>query len=99
MIENFKIINEQENPLFNRREIQISVDAEVTPNHKDVKKLICEKFSTQPENIKIKKISGKFGSKNFTISVNIYSSKENRDDVEGINSSNAKKQEVKQDAK
>ena len=97
MIENFKIINEQENALFKRKEIQISVDAEITPSHEDVKKLICEKFSTEPEKIKIKKISGKFGSKNFTINVNIYSSKKDRD-IEIVNSSKAKKQEVKKES-
>jgi len=71
-----EVINEKENKLFNRKEIQINVEAEVTPSHKEAKKLISEKFSTLPENIRIKKIAGKFGSKVFEISANIYSSKE-----------------------
>ena len=81
-MENFKILEEKENPLFNRKEIQTSIEAEITPNSLDVKKLISEKFSTQIENIKIKKISGKFGSKTFTITANIYSSKEDKDKIE-----------------
>ncbi|MBA7699350.1 hypothetical protein ES703_108045 [subsurface metagenome] len=66
-MENFKILNEKENPLFSRKEIQVGVEAEITPSHLNVEKLISEKFSTPVGNIKIKKISGKFGSKTFII--------------------------------
>ena len=51
---NLKILSQKENILFNRNEIKASVKAEVTPSRSDVLKLISEKFSTQPENIKIK---------------------------------------------
>jgi len=71
-----EVINEKENKLFNRKEIQINIEAEITPSHEQVKKLISEKFSTKPENIRIKKIAGKFGSKVFEIFANIYSSEE-----------------------
>ena len=81
-MKNFKILTERENPLFKRREIKASVEAEVTPSRVDTEKLISEKFSTQTENIKIKKISGKFGSKTFTITTNIYNSKEDKDNTE-----------------
>ena len=81
-MENIKILQEKENSLFNRKEIQLSVEAEITPNHEDIKKLISEKFSTKIENIKIKKISGKFGSKTFTITANIYSSEEDKNKTE-----------------
>ena len=77
-----EVINEKENKLFNRKEIQINVEAEVTPSHEESKKLISEKFSTQPENIRIKKIAGKFGSKVFEISANIYSSEEEKNKIE-----------------
>ena len=77
-----KIIQEKENPLFNRKEIQMSVETEVTPSNSDIEKLICEKFSTPIENIKIKKILGKFGSRTFTIIANIYASKEDKNHVE-----------------
>ncbi len=78
-MENFKILNEKENLLFKRKEVQASIEAEITPNKSEVEKLISEKFSTQAENIKIKNILGKFGSKVFTINANIYASREDRD--------------------
>jgi len=81
-MENFKILNEKENPLFSRKEIQVSVEAEITPSHLNVEKLISEKFSIPVEKIKIKKISGKFGSKTFIITANIYSSKEDKNKIE-----------------
>ncbi len=81
-MENFKILEEKENQLFNRKEIQVSIEAEVTPSNSDIEKLISEKFSTQIENIKIKKISGKFGSKTFTIFANIYASKKDKENIE-----------------
>lgn len=77
-----KIIQERQNPLFNRIEVQIGVFAEKIPSHKDSIKVISEKFSAPEENIKIKKIGSKFGSKDFIISANIYSSKEDKDQTE-----------------
>ncbi len=81
-MENFKILEEKENPLFNRKEIKLSVEAEVTPSNSEAEKFISEKLSVSIENIKIKKISGRFGSKTFTIIVNIYNSKENKNGTE-----------------
>ncbi len=82
MVEDFKILKEIQNPLFNRKEIQISIKTQITPRKEDAEKLICEKFSTQLENIKIKKIIGKFGSKIFTITTNIYKSKQDKENTE-----------------
>jgi len=81
-MENFKILEQKENPLFKRKEVEVSVDSEITPSHTEVEKLISEKFSTEIENIKIKKIHGKFGSKNFLISAKIYESQEEKDRTE-----------------
>lgn len=81
-MENFKILEEKENPLFNRKEIKFSVDAQVTPSNADVEKFISEKFSAQPEAIKIKGIHGGFGSKTFTISANIYKTREDLEKTE-----------------
>ncbi len=80
-MENIKI-EQKENLLFNRKEIKINLGSEITPTHKDVEKLISEKFSTEVENIKIKNILGKFGSKIFTINANIYPSKKDKEMVE-----------------
>ncbi|MFC1682057.1 hypothetical protein ACFL0X_00380 [Nanoarchaeota archaeon] len=76
------IISEKENPLFNRKEIKATIDAEATPSRIETTKLISEKFSTQPETIKIKTILSRFGSKTFTVNANIYTSREEKDKIE-----------------
>ena len=48
-MENFNIIEQKENPLFKRKEIKFSVDAEITPSHTDTRKIISEKFSIPEE--------------------------------------------------
>ena len=94
MVEDFKILEEIENPLFNRKEIKGSIEAEVTPSHADVEKLICEKFSSQVEKIKIKKISGKFGSKTSIIIANIYGSKEDLEKIESKSKKEKQREET-----
>jgi len=82
-MENFNIIEEKKNSLFKRKEIKFTIGAEITPSHTEVRRIISEKFSTPEENIRIKKILGKFGSNDFTISVNIYDSEQDKLDTEG----------------
>jgi len=82
-MENFNIIEEKKNSFFNRKEVKFTVDAEITPSHADARKIISEKFSTPEENIRIKKILGKFGSKNFTISTHLYTSEQDKLNTEG----------------
>lgn len=77
-----KITEEKENKLFNRKEIEGFIESDATPSRQDVAKLLAEKFSVPAENIKIKKITGKFGAKVFDIEANIYSSKEEKDSIE-----------------
>jgi ribosomal protein S24E len=78
----FKILKEIENPLFDRKEIEGEIRAEITPSREEVKEIVSKKFSIQPECIKIKGIRGKFGSRDFSIILNIYSSKEEKDKIE-----------------
>ncbi len=77
-----KILEEKENPLFNRNEVILEITNEVVPSNKEVEKLISEKFSSNPQKIKIKKIEGRFGSKNFKIIANIYSSENDKNNIE-----------------
>ena len=77
-----EITQEKENPLFGRKEILGSIDAQVTPSKNEVEALIVEKFSTKPEMISIKGIHGKFGSKSFMVNANIYSSSEEKKKAE-----------------
>ena len=77
-----EIINEKKNPMFNRKEIILEVESEITPSHIEAEKIVAEKFKTTPEFLKIKKIHGNFGSKTFIIEANIYSSKEEKENIE-----------------
>ena len=79
---NIKIIDEKKNPLFNRKEIVLEVKSEITPSRSEIEKIVSEKFKTSSETFKIKKIQGRFGSKTFKINVNVYSSKEEKEDIE-----------------
>lgn len=78
----FKTISDTENPLFGRREIEGEIYVDVTPSRQEVAKVLAETFSVPAENIKIRTIMGKFGSKVFVINANIYSSKEDKNKVE-----------------
>lgn len=73
-----KTLSETNNPLFKRKEIQVSLHSEITPSKAEVEKLISSKFSADQESVAVKKIHARFGSNNFIISANVYSSKENK---------------------
>lgn len=77
-----KITEEKENALFNRKEIKGFIDSEVVPSRIETSKILSEKFKVPWENIKIKKIIGKFGSKTFSVEANIYSSEQDKDSIE-----------------
>ena len=81
-MENFKILEERKNPIFKRREVEVSVDSLSAPKIQEAENFLSEKLSAQPENIKIKKIKGRFGSSNFIILANVYDSKEDKEKVE-----------------
>jgi len=72
----------KENPLYKRKEIIFEVKSEITPSKPDAEKIITEKFSTKKENIKIKRITGKFGEKTFIITANIYDSEKDKNEIE-----------------
>lgn len=81
-MEKLNIINQKENKLFNRKEVQVSLDSPVTPSKVEVEKSLSEQFSAPVEVIAVKKISNKFGSKSFTIIANIYTSEEDKKKIE-----------------
>lgn len=78
----FKIINERDNPLFNRKEIEGIMKADKTPSYSDVMNLIADKYSVKLETIKVKEIKGKFGIREFNVKVNIYDSEEDKKKIE-----------------
>ena len=95
IINNLKVTSEKKNPLFNRKEIILEVESEITPSHIEAEKIVSEKFKATSETFKIKKIHGKFGSKVFQISANIYSSKEEKENIEAKPKKEKKAEEKK----
>ena len=77
-----EIIDEKKNPLFNRKEIILEIESNAVPSHVEAEKIVSEKFKSSPDALKIKKIAGKFGSRVFKISANVYSSKEEKESIE-----------------
>ncbi len=77
-----KIVNEKQNDLFNRKEIDGVINSNTTPSNDEVLKILTEKFKVPEENIKIKGIYGRFGSHNFEIVANVYSTSEERNKTE-----------------
>ena len=76
------ITEEKNNALFSRREIKGTVEAEITPSRAEILIALAKKFSVPEENIKIKGIRSRYGSKVFNIESNLYSSKDEKDAVE-----------------
>ncbi len=81
-MEKVKIISQKKNPMFNRQEIQVVVKADVSPKTSEVEQFIAKEFSGVAENVMVREIKGNFGSNEFLITANIYSSKEDRDKIE-----------------
>ena len=77
-----KIINQRENPLFNRKEVEVMTETSVAPKISEAEAFIAKEFSSQMENVKIKKVKGRFGSINFIITANVYNSKEDKEKIE-----------------
>lgn len=76
------IVSEVENSLFNRKEIEATIENNVAPSREDVANLLASKYSCDANAIKIRTIMGKFGSRVFIINANIYKSKEEKDNIE-----------------
>ena len=81
-MKNFKIISENRNPLFKRKEVEASVESEITPGRYDVKIALSKELKVSEDQVKIKNVLGKYGSKVFDISANVYDTVEDRDYTE-----------------
>lgn len=79
---NLTILKQKENPLFNRKEVEVNFESNVPPKMQEAEEVLSKEFSTSPESVKIKKIAGKFGSREFIISANVYNSKEDKEKTE-----------------
>jgi ribosomal protein S24E len=81
-MEKIQIISEKVNPIFQRKEVELLVSIDVTPKTKEAEEIVANQFSSNVENVKVKKIHGNYGMKKFTITANIYHSKESKDKTE-----------------
>jgi len=77
-----KIIEEKENPLFNRREIILEIKSKISPKNGEVLKLVSEKFSIPEEQVKLKGIYGKFGTSIFEVFANLYNTIKDKEETE-----------------
>ncbi len=77
-----QIIEQKDNPLFNRKEIKVLVEAQITPSINEAEKIISEEFPSSIENVKINKVKGRFGCKTFLINANIYNTFEDKENFE-----------------
>lgn len=71
-----KIIKDFNNKLYNRREIEFSLESNITPSYKEIRDLIIKEFLVDKEVIKINLIKGRFGTNDFLIKVHIYDTKD-----------------------
>lgn len=76
------IIQENQNPLFNRKEIKGTIKDKSIPSKIDVAKTLAEKYSVPMEAIRVLDIQGQFGISEFKLRANVYTSKEERDKME-----------------
>ncbi len=72
----FKLLEEKENPLFNRREMKFEIKEKVIPSKETVKEELAKKYSVDKELVQVMDISGKFGVQIFKVTTHIYKDKE-----------------------
>ncbi|HTY44139.1 MAG TPA: hypothetical protein VMC80_02765 [Patescibacteria group bacterium] len=89
-MEEIKILEKIENPLLNRNEVKIVIESDSALKAQEAEKLIAENLATHVDNVKIKKIVGKFGSREFIIHANVYHTKEDKDKTEKVKVKKAK---------
>ncbi|MEK6881438.1 MAG: hypothetical protein AABY22_17580 [Nanoarchaeota archaeon] len=80
--------------MFGREEIEMFLNLDKTPSEIDVEKMIAEKFSSNPENVKVRLIKGNFGVKEFLIKADIYKNIEDKARFGMIKKRNRKKKKT-----
>ena len=77
-----EVTHEKQNPLVKRKEIKAFVKNDISPKKFDIAKVLGKKYSVPVDNIRVMAVYGKYGSKEFDVTANIYESKEDRDKIE-----------------
>jgi ribosomal protein S24E len=78
-------IEEKHNPLFDRKEVRINIERDSPPKKEEAVKIVSEKLSVPEETVHIDKIDGKFGTNDFMITAEVYTSKEEKERLNSIN--------------
>ena len=92
-----EILKEQQNPLFNRKEVYAKVKADSVPSKEEVAKALAEKYKVEPNALRVLDVQGKFGVKEFTITANVYSSNEERDKLEQLSKKEREREKSKEE--
>ena len=77
-----EIKTDTRNDLFKRNEIKALVEAEKNFSFDEAKKMMVEQTKKSEDSIDVYNVKGNFGSNKFTISANVYDSKEDLDKAE-----------------
>ena len=76
-----KIISEKENALFFRKEIVLEIEADITPSKDKIMEIISERFKSDKNLVRVRKVDSKFGSNLFVVFADLYNSKESFEKV------------------
>ena len=87
-----KVIEDKKNPLLNRREVKVIIEAAKNPSMPETVEIISEEFKSEEDKIVIRYVRGKFGRNTFLIGAFIYNTKEDKDKTEIISRKQRKKQ-------
>lgn len=71
-----KIVSQEKNPFLQRQEIRFETDAEKTPSRKDVRAKLAALTNSKEDQILVKEIKNRFGSKHFSGHAFVYSGKD-----------------------
>jgi ribosomal protein S24E len=77
-----KIISDNKNDLFKRREVKMVVENSGNPGFANALKLVAGQFKASEDNIAVHNVKGKFGRDTFLIDASIYNSKEDKEKTE-----------------
>lgn len=77
---NIEKINEEENPLLHRKEIELKIEGyEETPNRQEVMKNLSAELGYKEENTVISRIKQEYGKREAKCELEVYESKEYKD--------------------
>jgi len=71
-----KLLQTTENPLFSRKEVQLMIKDSITPSKEVAMEVVAKELKSKPELVRIRKIDAKFGSNEFVVIADVYSSQE-----------------------